>query len=144
MDADLAGFRDAQVLLRAKLGRDVPFFTPSATTYPPGTALDPESGQPYDPTILPTASGFASAAVRATVVMPGATPIRDDVVMNALGEIEVGEAALVVGAEEYDTNNLEAATKVELYGEEYEITQQNLDSIGDGPPHRAILRVRKA
>lgn len=144
MDADLAGFRDAQVRLRAQLGRDVPFFKPTDTTYASGVALDPENGLPYDPSILPLASGFTSAAVRASVVMPGAAPTRDDVLMTAIGDIEAGEAALVVAADEYATNDLDVATKVELYGEEYEITQRNLDSIGDGPAHRAIIRVKKA
>lgn len=64
----LAGFRDAQDRLRALTGELVTFLGPVQVTFPPGTRLDPQSGRPYDPTITPSSSARASAAVKAGVV----------------------------------------------------------------------------
>lgn len=139
MKPDLDGFREASVKLRAELGRDVPFFTPTPTIWPEGTPLDPQTGTPYDPVIQPVASGYASASVRAIVVLPGANLRADDVIAAAIGEIEEGKAAIVVGRESWDDNNLEDATLVGIYDETWAIVQSDLDGIGPDPADRVII-----
>lgn len=145
-EPDLTGYREAQLTLIAKLGGDVPFFSPTVTTWPPGTVLDPESGVPYDPTILPTASGFASASVRCGVAIRpvglSRRGIADDAVINALGLIEEGEGILIVPVADYDANNLDAATQVEVHDDRWEITQRTPDGIGN-VEHRKLVYIRQ-
>lgn len=143
MEPDLDGFREASVNLRAALGRDVPFFTPTPTTWPPGTPLDPQTGTPYDPVIQPLASGFASASVRAIVVLPGANLRADEVISAAIGEIEEGKAVVVVGRKSWDDNNLEDATLVGIYDETWEIVQSDLDGIGPDAADRVIIHAQQ-
>lgn len=71
---DLDGFRDAQVRLIDATAESVVFFTPEPTVYPSGAMLDPQSGEPFDPTVEPESSGWASAAVPCNVVTK---PIQD-------------------------------------------------------------------
>lgn len=63
---DIAGFRVAQDRLRQVLGRAVTFHVPEAPVYDPDVQLDPETGRPYDPTVVPT-SGGGEADVTITV-----------------------------------------------------------------------------
>lgn len=64
---DLAGFADAQRRLRDGFGEQITFLQDAVVTFPPNTVFDPESGEPMDPTIVPTASAQASAAVKCDV-----------------------------------------------------------------------------
>lgn len=139
VEPDLEGFRDAQVLLREKFGEDVPFFTPTPTTYPPGTPVDPETGLPYDPTILPEASGFASAVVRASVVFRPIRGLSDDTRTTPIGNIEEGEVVVMVGPEDFEEEELDEATEMEVHGERYRIKQTETDQLGDGKPHRVVV-----
>ena len=50
---DLQGFRDAQSELRQLFGQDITFQAKAAATWPLGTPIDPETNEPYDPTIEP-------------------------------------------------------------------------------------------
>jgi hypothetical protein len=65
--ADLAGFADAQRRLRNEFAEEVTFFYPEQSEWPAGTPLDPETGEPYDPTVVPITASAASAAVRCNV-----------------------------------------------------------------------------
>lgn len=146
VEPDVAGFANAQVFLREKLGRDVPFFTPTATVYPSGTAMDPETGRPYDPAILPEASGFTSAVVRCSVVnRPMGLSRRgldDDTRQTAAGILESREANLIVTPADYEDNNLDLATRVRLFDEEYEILQAEQDAVGPGAVQRYIVYLK--
>lgn len=139
VDPNLEGFREAQVTLRQKFGEDVPFFTPSETEYPEGTPLDPESGLPYDPTILPLASGFASAVVRASVVFRPIQGTRDSTRTTPIGDIEEGSVVVMVSPQDFEEEDLDEATEMEIHGERYRIKQTEYDQLGDGPPHRVIV-----
>lgn len=143
MEPDLDGFRKAMVNLRETMGRDVPFFTPTPTTWPEGTAIDPQTGEPYDPTIEPISSGFTSAAVRALVVLPGAGVRADEVIAAAIGEVEEGRGVVVVGLDDWEAHDLEDATQVEIYDERWEIKQSDLDGVGPGAADRVIIHVEQ-
>jgi hypothetical protein len=141
-EPDLQGFRDAQATLRAKFGEPVPFFTPQAKTYPPGTPLDPETEEPYDPMILPTASGWAVASATASIV---ARPlglsrrgVDADIDVTAVGIFEEGTVVLIVGYEEWHAANLDEATECEVHNERYEIVQTEEDQLGPGEPERML------
>lgn len=64
---DIAGYADAQHALRERFGERVDFLFEASVTFPPGTAIDPETGEPYDPTIEPTSSAQATASALCTV-----------------------------------------------------------------------------
>lgn len=142
---DLEGFRDAQAKLRADFGEDIPFFVPSATTWPIGTPIDPESNVPYDPTILPTASGFASASVRSSVVFRplglSRRGVADDVKQTEVGRFEAGELALIVGYDDFVANGLDEATEAIVHDERYVINTFDYDRLGEDPDgyHRVII-----
>ena len=139
---DLEGFREAQATLRSQFGEDVPFFTPTETTYDPSVPLDPETGTPYDPTIAPTASGFASAVVRASVVYRpmglSRRGIEDDVQTTAVGNLEEGQIVLIVDPDDYEAE-LTEATECEVHEERYLLGQVDFDRLGEGPYHRVIM-----
>lgn len=144
MEPDLDGFRDASVRLRGAMGRALWYLTPTPTTWPEGTALDPESGQPFDPTVVPLASGFSSASAQTLVVLPGASDRVAKEVEAAIGRIEEGEAALVIAAVDWENHSLEGATGVVLYGDDWELADARFDSVGgDGDPDRVIVHARQ-
>jgi len=141
---DLDGFRGASVRLRADMGRDLLYLTPTETTWPSGAVIDPQSGVPYDPTLVPLASGFSSASVNTLVVLPGATDKAAKEIEAAIGRIEEGGAALVIGREDWDENALEAATLVVIYDDEWELADARFDSVGgNDPADRVILHARQ-
>lgn len=65
---DLAGFRDAQKRLRQEFGEVVVFLGEVTATFPAGTAVDPETGKPYDPTAEPDSQTQASASALCDIV----------------------------------------------------------------------------
>lgn len=144
MEPDLDGFRDASVRLRGAMGRPLWYMTPTPTTWPEGTALDPQTGRPYDPTVVPLASGFSSASAQTLVVLPGATDRVAKEVEAAIGRIEEGGAALVVGAEDWKNLSLEDATGVRIYDDTWELADARFDSVGgDGDADRVIVHARQ-
>jgi hypothetical protein len=64
---DLAGFAAAQEAKRQALGSDVIFLGKPANAWPPGTAINPDSGEPFDPTITPTSSTQQQTTIRCGV-----------------------------------------------------------------------------
>lgn len=140
-EPDLTGFRDAQGVLIAKLGTDVEFFMPVEEQWPPGTVLDPETNQPYDPETQPLSSGFSSASVRCGVVR-GRVGTGDDELTTAIGEVQEGEAVLLIPIEDYEGSGLDAATEAEINDKRYEITQRANDGLG-GESHRKLVWCRQ-
>jgi hypothetical protein len=65
--ADLAGFADAQSRLRNQFAEEVTFMYPEQFAWPAGTPIDPETDEPYDPTVEPITASAASAVVRCDV-----------------------------------------------------------------------------
>lgn len=144
MEPDLDGFREASITLRAAMGREVVFLTPTETVWPEGTPLDPQTGEPYDPVIQPLASGWASAAVPdALVVVPGGSVRVDTVTNQPIGEIEAGQAVVIIAAASYAIPQVEAATRVVLFDGTYDITEADPDSVGGEEPDRVILHLRQ-
>lgn len=142
-EPDLAGFREAQLTLIAKVGADVPFFSPTTPTWPAGTKIDPETHEPFDPTIAPLASGFASASVRCGVaIRPVGANLLDTTVQTALGLLEEGQGVLIVPTTEYEANDLDGATEVEVHGDRWEVSQRTPDGIAN-VEHRRLVYIRQ-
>lgn len=66
---DLEGFREAQERLRQNLGQEITFLVSSEKVWPEGTAIDPESGEPFDPTIDPETGGDITEVVITCIVV---------------------------------------------------------------------------
>lgn len=141
---DTNGFIDAMKRMRVAMGTQVPFYKTTTPTYPLGTALDPESGKPHDPTIAASGGANTSSVTLTVGVYRGRVPAgrEDDTVETAIGRLEEGEALLDVDVDEYDDNALDDATEVEVFGERYEIFDRDRDQV-DGIEHRVLAWVRK-
>lgn len=130
---DFEGFAEAQVTLREKFGRDIHFYTPIETTYASGVTLDPASGEPYDPTAVPTASGFVTADVTCSVVNRpmglSRNGISDTVSRRAIGWLEAGGIVLIVRTET-DYLTIEDATEFDYGDERYAVRQTDHDFMG--------------
>lgn len=115
---DPADFADAQQRLRDALGVDAVFLIPGEPTWPAGTALDPETGRPFDPFIDPESStADTEVTVRCSFVHrpldtadPAATPI---------GTFDRGSAALIIPAAAI--NDMQDATRVRVGEETWDI-----------------------
>jgi hypothetical protein len=140
-EPDIAGYAEAQALLRAKFGRPVPFFTPTPTTWPEGHPTDSQ-GRPLDPTVLPLASGFASGVVNCNVAAKTATgdlsaPIED----GPLGAID--HRSLILIMDEPDFAAIAAATECEVFGSRYKVADDQPDQVGGADPQRHLIFVEK-
>jgi hypothetical protein len=91
---DLAGFADAQQRLRLLFGEVVVFLGEVTVEFPDGTALD-MNGNPYDPTIEPTASAQASASARCSVAAKPTVAFGSEEQPSQAGIIETGHLTLI-------------------------------------------------
>lgn len=141
---DISGFIDAMNRMRLAMGTQVPFYKTTAKDYAPGTATDPESGQPYDPVIEPSGGGNTSSVTLTVGVYTPRVPssMEDDVVQTAISQFEEGDVLLDVEVGEYDDNALDDATEVDVFGERHEITDRDRDQVA-GTEHRVLVWVRK-
>lgn len=130
---DFAGFDDAQRRLRGMFARVVVIHTTTPPSYPLGTPLDPESGEPYDPTIAPSSGGAdVSQVVNARVVGgaflgAGAAAFGAREEEDALGMHSTADKALTLDPELYD--DVKDATSFEVDGQTYHVEQVILDEI---------------
>lgn len=133
IEPNLTGFADAQERLRDKLGLDITFYWPLAMTWPAGTQLNPETGRPFNPTVVPTASGEASASVRCSVIHRpfglSRTGIEDQQTTTAVGMLSDENVGLIVKNEALWVS-ASAATEFEYLGERFEIRDTPRDTLG--------------
>lgn len=132
---DLAGFRIAQQDLVNNLGMDVTFNFDPSLGYGSGVYLDPESGEPLDPTITPSASVTASASftLKATVIrrVPQLTRAgQNDGNATVGGIIPTGKVWLRVPAGTYPDPEIFSATSITIDGETFTIDRFVKDGIG--------------
>jgi hypothetical protein len=140
---DLTGYREAQIALIAQLGSEVEFFLPAGVVWPPEAILDPETGEPYDPSVLPVSSGFSSASVKCGIAIRSRGGVaKDEEILTAIGPFENGEGALLVPVADYEANSLDEATEAVVYNERYDITQADEDGLAD-QIHRVIVYIRQ-
>lgn len=137
---NIAGFSDAQARLRDKLGLDVRLLTPVTAAYASGTVLDPTTGQPYDPRIKPTASGFSSAMVRASVISE-VLSVEDDTETNAAGIFSSKSVVLDIAVGDWPLAS--AATEFEVFEQRYVIRDTQPDGFAQITTRRLIFGERK-
>jgi hypothetical protein len=126
---DIDGFRDAQVRLNQAMGTDAIFRTPTAKQWPEGTQIDPDTGEPYDPTIDPIegSGAFNDQVVRVTVSEPQVQDGSSDVEVNPSGVRRDENPVFIVM--EADEPKITAATHVVYLGQTYRITDIQPDGL---------------
>lgn len=132
------GFIEAQERLIDQLGTDVGIHTRTAAVYAPDVSIDPESGEPYDPTAVPTQGGGFT-----TVIVRGATVRRliarggpDQVDDSPGGVMREGHAVLAVKIA--DQPKVADADEATIAGMRYRIT----DVVGEailGQTYRYVV-----
>jgi hypothetical protein len=133
---DLEGFRQAQIRLREKFGRDCIFLTPIEREWPLGVPLNTETGRPFDPTIEPSdGGGFASASMRALVID---SPPEGETTRTPAGWFEEGHMVLSLDIEDDPS----PATHVSTFDQLWEIRDIDVDGLGD-EPHRRLVHLKK-
>lgn len=125
---DLQGFREAQERLNVALGTTVVFQVPVAKQWPPGTKLDAQTGQPFDPTIKPVGGGgYTEFEVNATVAEPQVQDSSSDVDTGPSGVRRDETPVFIVM--ETDFALIQDATRVLWHGQPYAITEIQPDGI---------------
>jgi hypothetical protein len=135
---DLAGFEDAQQRLRNSLGEPVVFLFPDQLEWLDGTALDPETGRPYDPMAEPTASAGASATVPNCDVAIRAQD--EDTRFSALGFTESEDVLVICSSGQASAAS--GAESAVVRDERYMVMAQRFDGIGGIQRYLTSLRRR--
>lgn len=134
---DFAGYDAAQRRLRSVLGRDVVIHSIVPPVYPAGTRLDPESGEPHDPTIAPESGGSVVSQILharvlgAAFVGAGAAAFGGREVTDQLGTHSTRDVALVLDPELY--NDVANATSFEVDDDTYAVQDVLHDEVGHSP-----------
>lgn len=141
MEPDLAGFADAQERLRDAFGELVVFLKPVEATWPPGTPLDPETNRPYDPVVLPSSSGQASAVVNCDLAYRpwGRIGGAGEVEWTALGGLETAHILLI--ASSGAASAIEGSSEFVVRDERYKVTSIMPDGVGE--VQRTVVQGRK-
>lgn len=128
---DIAGFKAAQDRLREVLGRAVLFHLPVPPQYAPDVQLDPETGEPYDPTVVPiSGGGTTDVAITAGVVTTVIEASDEaDIKLGPAG-VRSGESVALIIAPA-DKASVEDATAFSLDGIRYAITDLRFDGSSD-------------
>lgn len=122
---DIAGYADAQAVLRQRFGERVDFEFEATMTFPAGTPLDPETQRPYDPTVEPSASAQATASAWCTVAQkPSQT---DPSVDGPVGFVESDK--VMVAMDLTSSAAVEGAERMVVRGERYLIDGMKPDGI---------------
>lgn len=138
MEPDIAGYEAAQANLRAKMGREVPFFTPTPTVWPEDIPVDAE-GRPLDPTVAPLASGFASAAVNCNVAVRSTHGLQYEAPQldGPIGKVGYRSVMLIMDAGDFPT--VKDATECEVFGRRYKIEADRPDQVGGANIQRWLV-----
>jgi hypothetical protein len=126
VEPDLFGLQEAQRRLRGWFGENVIFLQASEYTYPAGTPIDPETGEPYDPTIEPESVNTPGTSVQCDVAL--VTGVEDDGTHSAAGVFDATHYLLI--ADIGERNNCEPAQTCVVRNESCTIVAQKPDGIG--------------
>jgi hypothetical protein len=130
MDANIAGFGDAQQRLRAQFGESAVFLQAPVFSYPGGTPIDPDTDRPYDPVIQPSASAQASATVNVSVSFVAQGRTSEDADREGPAGFADRTRVMLI-ADLADRPLCEGAVTVLLRDGRYQVTSMKADGIGE-------------
>jgi hypothetical protein len=126
VEPDLDGFRAAQDRARALFGEAVVMLAPVVVVeWPAGTALDPETNEPYDPTIQPVSSAQASASVNAVVMQK----LPNDAAERATPIGDLSTFSLILDVSPADHDLASAATRAVVRDDVYSVARWLPDGV---------------
>jgi hypothetical protein len=127
---DLAGFADAQERLRGEFGEEVAFLFPAEVTWPADTAIDPESGEPYDPAVRAASSAVASAAVDCTIAFKAINRagVSGNETNSPIGVVPSTHIMAICGSAAASAAS--GAIHMDVRGERFHVTSQKFDGVG--------------
>lgn len=131
---DMQGFFEAQTRLIRSTGSQVVLMFAVDDVWPPGTKLDPESGEPLDPWAVPISSGYASCAVSAAVGRRPANPrLQSKLQFEPVGVGQGDPGQLIIAADDYPAASGDASKAI-VQGREMKVENTTFQS-----PFRYVL-----
>jgi hypothetical protein len=123
---DLEGFGEAQKQLRDAFGEPIVFINPPTRVWPPGTKLDDETGEPYDPTIEPALTQTDNRLAKGDVATRPFSA--EDVEWAPAGMVE--REHVMVAMDLPYASAASAATSFMVRGAEYKVSSSRPDGVG--------------
>lgn len=132
MGADIAQFVAAQNELRTTAGSTASFGVPTAPQWPDGTAINPDTNEPYDATVVPVNAPYDLIDVTVLVIEKQGSPLRPqaDQGWSASGLREGMDIILDVSQADYDTT-VANASMFTIMEQDYSIEEAKPFSLGD-------------
>lgn len=129
---DIADFTAAQNQLRTSLGSVGSFGVPQAPTWPAGTAINPDTGSPFDATLVQSNAEFIYTDVTVLIIEKEGSPLRpqaDAGWFNPSGLREGIDIILDVAASDY-ANVVSGATVFTIDKIDYILIEAKPFSVG--------------
>jgi hypothetical protein len=129
---DISAFVDAQNQLRDSLGTTVSFGVPQTAEWAAGTAINPDTGAPFDSTLVPSNAEFVYTDVTVLIIEKEGSPLRpqaDAGSFNPSGLREGVDIILDVATDDYQTV-VSQATVFTADGIDYALVEAKPFSMG--------------
>lgn len=128
---DVAGFVAAQQDLRQQGGNDIIFSVPVTPTWPAGTKINPDTGEPYDAMVVRSNAEFTTVTVRCLVLLKEGSPLRPQAdthfaepgLMTGMDIILDIDAALRAGQSQTDYTTVSDATEFQYASKNYAVDE---------------------
>lgn len=130
-EPNVTAFVEADKRLREKLGAKITFMVPVAPTWPEGTKINPDTDEPYDPTIERTNDPFTEVVKTCLIILKQGSPLRPqaDTMQAASGEMSGMDIILDLG--DYDYADVVDASEMNVNGFAYRVREFKPFSLGE-------------
>lgn len=120
---DINGFIAASQFLRTQFGNNITFSIPQPPTWPGGTRINPDTGEPYSAMAVRTNAEFTTASITALVILKEASPLRpqSDTKVSEVGLMSGMDIILDLDASDYPT--VQNAVEFVYSGRHYRIEE---------------------
>lgn len=127
---DIEEFVAAQDELRAKFGNPVTFRIPTTPQWPTGTRINPDTGRPYDSTLVRENAEFTEITVTALVIEKQGSPLRPQTSeqFSALGQLS-GMDIILDLSDEDNTATIEAS-EFHVLEQDYHLEERKPFALG--------------
>lgn len=127
---DIFGFANAQDALRAQMGSPVTFLVPVDPVWPEGTKINPDTGDPYDPTIKPTSAAFTEVEKVGLIILKHASPLRPQADSESEPTGEMSTMDIIIDLATDDYTEIENASEMTVNGRTYRVREIKPFSLG--------------
>lgn len=137
--AEIAAFRSTQDQLRQQAGTVAMFGVPTTPQWPAGTKINPDTGAPYDATVVPENAAYEQTPVTVLVIEKQGSPLRPqaDPSFTPSGLREGMDIILDVAVADYEAT-VANASMFTVLGADYNIVEAKPFSLG-GQTYRYLV-----